>query len=245
MFFLNKISTLVLLWCIQYTTGFLVINKGVKVNYTRKINHFALFFLPMFIDTIFKFKQTSETFIVGSIIVISSLFIYISPIRNRIPIINQMFASFDRPEDRPNTMLWLSTQIVTSYIVIAIFLGFLISYNSLELAFIPILINGIGDGLAEPVGIRFGKHKYRTRALFSKVKYERTLEGSACVFIVSIISVIAFQSYFNMPEFITVLIAMPVLMTLAEAFSPHTWDSPFLYLIGFSILTVVKSGIIF
>jgi len=25
---------------------------------------------------------------------------------------------------------------------------------------------------------------------------------------------------------------IPIAMTLAEAFSPHTWDSPFLYLVG-------------
>ena len=30
----------------------LSITKGVKVNYTRKINHFTLFFVPMFLDKI-------------------------------------------------------------------------------------------------------------------------------------------------------------------------------------------------
>jgi len=33
-------------------------------------------------------------------------------------------------------------------------------------------------------------------------------------------------------ELILALSIIPVAMTLAEAFSPHTWDSPFLYLVG-------------
>ena len=35
---------------VAYASGSLVYYKGVKVNYTRKINHFALFFVPMFLD---------------------------------------------------------------------------------------------------------------------------------------------------------------------------------------------------
>ena len=38
----------------------------------------------------------------------------------------------------------------------------------MELVIIIMIINGIGDGLAEPIGIRFGKHKYKIYALFQK-----------------------------------------------------------------------------
>ena len=105
---------------------------------------------------------------------------------------------------------------------------------------IPILVNGIGDGLAEPVGVRFGRLKYKTYSLFSKIKYERTLEGSACVFFTSLIVIIFFHSSFTFSEFFSVLIVFPLVMTLAEAFAPHTWDTPFLFFFGFFTIYIVK-----
>ena len=161
-----------------------------------------------------------------------SLLIFINPIRQRVSILATMFLSYDRPEDRPYTLLWLITQFMGSYVVLAIVIFYLAKYNAAELLYIPILINGIGDGLAEPVGIRFGKHHYQTRALFSSKKYTRSLEGSACVFITSIL-VVYFSHYpFTDLQFVIAITAIPILMTLAEAFSPHTWDSPLLYATG-------------
>ena len=57
---LSGIIKLTILLLIQYTSGSLVFYKGVKVNYTRKINHFALFFIPMFIDNIIPVQPSIE-----------------------------------------------------------------------------------------------------------------------------------------------------------------------------------------
>ena len=110
-----------------------------------------------------------------------------------------------------------------------------------DLIFIPILVNGIGDGLTEPVGVRFGRLKYKTYALFSKIKYERIIEGSTCVYFTSIIVIILFQSGFTNTEFISALIVFPIVMTLAEAFAPHIWDTPFLFLFEYLTLYLVKN----
>ena len=79
-----------------------------------------------------------------------------------------MFLSFDRPEDRPNTLWWLFTQILVGYIVLVPSVIFFVLNGLAELIWIPILINAFGDGLAEPVGIRFGSHKYETYVFFQK-----------------------------------------------------------------------------
>jgi len=100
------------------------------------------------------------------------------------------------------------------------------------LLLIPILINGLGDGLAEPIGVRFGKHHYQTRALFSQRTYTRSLEGSACVFISAVLAILLFADQFSQLQLVIALTIIPPIMTLTEAISPHTWDSPFLYLIG-------------
>ena len=237
---LSGIIKLTILLLIQYASGSLVFYKGVKVNYTRKINHFALFFIPMFIDNIIPVQPSIELLIIGSFVAIASLIIYIKPIRTNSRLIQRMFLSFDRPEDRPNTLLWLTTQTAVAYLIIIPIVIYFYKIGYEDLLLIPILVNGIGDGLAEPVGVRFGRLKYKTYALFSKIKYERTVEGSACVFFTSVIVIISFQSGFTSSEFICALIVFPIVMTLAEAFAPHTWDTPFLFLFGYLTLYIVK-----
>ncbi|MFO7952724.1 MAG: hypothetical protein R6U91_07980 [Bacillota bacterium] len=61
-------------------------------------------------------------------------------------------------------------------------------------------------------------------------KYGRTIEGSACVFLISIAVLVYFHALF----------ILPLVMTLAEAFSPHTWDTPFLFLLGYLTLFVIS-----
>jgi dolichol kinase len=231
-FGLNQIIRVLLLYAIAYLTGRWVEVSHIKVNYTRKINHFALFFLPQLLMKLNPFTPTVATILTGSLIGILTLAIYVRPLRNRCSVIGTMFTSFDRPEDRPFTLFWLSTQIIASYVVVAFLMVFVLNKHHYDIMFIPILINGIGDGLAEPVGIRFGKHAYQTRALFTKKRYTRTLEGSACVFVTSIIAVLLYNPHFESSQFIAALLIIPILMTLAEAFSPHSWDSPFLFLVG-------------
>jgi dolichol kinase len=239
-FLLNQTVKGLLLYLIQYGNGLLVRHGGVRVNYTRKINHFALFFIPMYLDRVFAYENSLGLFVLGSCMVIITLAIYVKPLRERVPFIATMFLSFDRPEDRPRTLLWLSTQITTGFLVIIPMIILFAQQDLLDLVLIPILINGIGDGLAEPVGVRFGKHTYEVYALFTDKKYLRSLEGSACVFITSILVVAFHFAYFTQPQFIVALIALPFLMTLAEALAPHTWDTPFLFFVGYSSLFLIS-----
>ena len=231
-----QLSLLASLLTIQYCMGLLVRHKGIKVNYTRKIIHFSLFFVPVFLRSVFPHQQSFGRFITGCVLGTLFLFIYIKPIRNKISIIATMFLSFDRPEDRPSTLWWLFTQILAGYIVLVPAVIFFAQNSLAGLIGIPFLIIAFGDGLAEPVGVRFGRHKYETYAFFSKKKYVRSLEGSACVFLASIIVIVVFHLEFTQLQFIIALIFIPLLMTLVEAFSPHTWDTPTLFLAGYSAL---------
>lgn len=229
----------------MYLSGLLVLKKGVKVNYALKINHFSLLAVPFLLDIILRSpppRGGTGDYIMQIVGLLSGLLffiIFLKPIRERVGIINTAFSSLDRPEDRPYTLIWITTQTAANFIVaipIAIYLNMI---NIPELIFIIILINGIGDGLAEPVGVRFGKHKYQTFALFAKKKYERSIEGSACVFITSIVVVILFGSLFSTSQFVIALITFPIIMTLVEAKAPHSWDNPFLFAIGSILLFLI------
>ena len=236
LFLINLAIKTVSLYLIQYGTGLLVERKGIKINYTRKINHFALFIIPTYLDRVFAYQQTFGLFILGALLVILSPALYIRPLRERSEMIKTMFRSFDRPEDRPHTLLWLSTQILAGFLVIVPMVILFAAHDLLDLVLIPILINGIGDGLAEPVGVRFGKHAYGVPALFTLKRYVRTLEGSACIFVTAIFVIAVHHPFFSHLQYGLALAFLPMLMTLAEAFSPHTWDTPFLFLAGYLAL---------
>lgn len=217
---------------VAFIGGLLVRHKGIRTNYTRKINHFTLFFLPVFVSIWFPYEESLVTTILGLAVSIASLIMYIKPIQERVGIIQTAFLSFDRPEDRPHTLLWLSTQYVATYLMLIPVMIFLDSVGKMSLLIIPTLINGIGDGLAEPIGVRFGRHTYEAHALFSKRKYVRSIEGSACVFVTGIITLLTLHSSFSSNQFNIALVVIPIVMTLAEAIAPHTWDSPFLYAVS-------------
>lgn len=171
---------------------------------------------------------------------------YYRKTRERFPFCSYVFLSQDRREDRPDTLTFQVTEDIMRFIVYIPFK--LLVANRVgfpAIIFIPIAINNIGDGLAEPVGVKFGKHKYTTTALYYKGKFwhgefTRSYEGSSCVFLTSIAVVAANHNAFPSELRFWITIALlPLLMTIAEAKAPHTNDGPFLALIGCGFLTAI------
>ncbi len=226
-----------------YLLGLWVMKKNVKVNYTRKILHFIIFFLPIFMTTQLTFQHNLVSLVISGFIFVGTVLLMSEPIRTRSHFFATAFAAIDRPEDRPYTLTWLSTQTLATYMVLVPVIIALSYYDRVNLIFITIIIAGIGDGLAEPVGVRFGKHKYQTRALFSQNRYTRSIEGSLCVFVVGVLAILLMSQKLSGFEMLLLLALIPITTTLAEAFSPHTWDSPFITLAGgISTLIVVEAS---
>ena len=216
-------------WLLAFVLGSWVFYYNVKVNYTRKIHHFSLLFFPLLIANFFPYNGNSILGLVGAFAFVWTL----SPFyfRKDIYFLERCFLSFDRPEDRPFTLLWIFTQFFASiFIVISvavsveIYLG--ISWEKIGL--LVVCLSMIGDGLAEPIGVRFGRIKYKTYALFTKKRYFRTLEGSLAVLVSTILVTIWFKGLFTDQQFLWALCILPLTLTFTEAISPHTWDGPFL-----------------
>ena len=86
-----------------------------------------------------------------------------------------------------------------------------------------------------------GKHKYWTTSCFGDRKYQRSWEGSACVFISGVIFVSLFWYTFESAlQFWIALALVPPAMAYAEATSPHTIDTPFLMGVGGMMLWVIS-----
>jgi phytol kinase len=186
-------------------------------------------------------NPASHMIISQTLFMLATLIIFIKPVRTNNSIIATAFSSFDRPEDRPYTLLWFASQGVTGYIVLVPIIAVFNHYHMFDLLSISILITVFGDGLAEPIGIRFGKHKYTTYSIFPIRKYVRSLEGSLTVFITGIIVVFIFVHSFTHTQFLIALATIPIAMTLTEAVSPHTLDNPLLVIIGSGLTFLIKN----
>ena len=87
--------------------------------------------------------------------------------------------------------------------------------------------------------MRWGKHEYRTRALWTDRTYVRTLEGSGFILLTGLVVVALHAPHFTHIQLVLALAIVPLAMTLAEAFSPHTWDTPALMFAGYGGLLLV------
>lgn len=228
-FIVAEVSKFVIFWLLSYGLGSWVFHKKIKVNYTRKIHHFSLLFIPLFFSIFYPYDRSGLLGLVASFAFIWTLFPFL--FREKVPIISRCFMGIDRPEDRPYTLLWLSTQFLASIIVIIPVIIVSEVYFNIrwdKIGLFVLCLAMIGDGFAEPIGVRFGKIKYKTFALFTKKRYYRTIEGSLTVFISSIIVIAIFSFLFTSNQLFIAFFILPITITLIEAFSPHTWDSPFL-----------------
>jgi len=162
-------------------------------------------------------------------------FVVTKPMR-RLPCIGAWprtaFAAIDRPEDRPFTILFLKVQTIAA-------IGFVVPmqywsfYNEIGLlGAMPAFAIGLGDGLAEPIGKRFGKHKYKTRAVFTDKEFTRSYEGSANVWFWTLMGVLYASPELNWAQIIFLAVLLPPAMTITEAKSPHTCDNPFMVGVG-------------
>ena len=100
-FALNMLLRGLVICATAYALGRAVQVFHVRVNYTRKVNHFVIFGSPILIDMLLPFSGAPGQEIVQAALFGALVVLLIRPVRERVPAVATMFASFDRPEDRP------------------------------------------------------------------------------------------------------------------------------------------------
>jgi len=212
-------------------------SKWFKVNYTRKIQHFAAYLVPLVSPPTEPLGILPHLW--ESLFVLFMFLILIKPIRESSTFFMLQFNSLDRSEDRPNTLKWIVLgNMLPGLVIITIFKQLFETYLNMPLlASIVVFTVAIGDGLAEPVGTYWGKKKYVVPSWNLKNRYVRSYAGSACVFLFALLFVVLCYNQFGNPvQFWIAAIVFPPVMTLSEAFAPHSMDTPVMMLIGFSLL---------
>ncbi|MBR3654271.1 MAG: hypothetical protein IKN62_02410 [Elusimicrobia bacterium] len=212
-------------------------NKWFKVNYTRKIQHFAAYLVPLLSPPTEPLGILPHLW--ESLFVLFMFLILIKPVREFSKFFMIQFNSLDRVEDRPNTLKWIVLgNMLPGLLIITIFKQIFETYLNLpDLAAVVVFTVAIGDGFAEPVGTYLGKKKYVVPSWNMKNRYVRSYAGSACVYFFALLFLVLYRGQFSNPtEFWTAIVLFPPIMTLAEAFAPHSMDTPIMMLIGFSLL---------
>lgn len=214
-------------------------HRWFKVNYTRKLQHFAAYLVPLIAPAAVTHPKGIIPHLWETLLVMLTFLLLIKPIREASRFFMLQFNAMDRPEDRPNTLKWIILGNLLPALVISTFFQqvFEDGLGMHKMALLIVLIVGIGDGLAEPVGIFLGKRKYTVPAWNMEKRYVRSYAGSACVFISALVFTALFYPQFgSAAQFVTALVVLPPLMTFAEAYAPHSMDTPVMMLLGYGVL---------
>jgi len=149
--------------------GWLRATREVSAPYTRKIFHFAIFTAAGLLHLL---GGLSAVALFGGIV--SAAVVYAVWRGDGFP----FFEALARPSDAPRRSLFVLLPLATTA------LGGL-GANLLFGAAAPVgyLVAGWGDAIAEPVGTRWGRHRYRVPSI-GGVPATRSLEGSVAVLVV-------------------------------------------------------------
>lgn len=192
--------------------GYLRTSKGLKTNYTRKIFHFIVYSVATGVTWLWGLPATA---IFGT----CALFFLIFAIwRGEGSILYEGIA---REQDAPQRTFYLLVPFLATAAA-----GVLDNIVFGAFASIGYLCVGWGDAIAEPFGVRFGKHKYMVRTL-TGIKCQRSLEGSASVFVASTLaaSLLVYSQVHDVIISCVCGVTIGAVSALVEAFSPHGGDN--------------------
>ena len=134
------------------------------------------------------------------------------------PPFRTMFAGYARESDAPHEAfhVWFSW-LVSIVGLVTIDRAF----GDMTVTRTAGLVLGLADGIAEPVGVRWGRRKYRVPSLTGGATVYRSVEGSAAVFVATFLVVVAIRT----PASVGLALMTAAVVTLAEAASPHGLDN--------------------
>jgi phytol kinase len=160
---------------VTWFVGYLKVRRQVRTAYTRKIFHFLVFTAVSIVHLIWRLPGVTVFGIVSTLLVV-----YTVSKGAGFP----LYEALARPADAPHRTLFIMVPLITTA------LGG-ITTNALfaTYAYVGYLVCGWGDAVGEPVGSRWGSHKFSVPSL-AGVRAQRSVEGSFAVFLVGSIAAI-------------------------------------------------------
>jgi len=188
--------------------------RGVRTGYTRKTFHFLIFSTA----AVLQWRLgSSAVCLFGAM---CSLVVFYAVWRGPGHLLYEAMA---RERDEPHRTFFI---LVPYFTTLAGGLAANILFGPFALA--GYLVAELGDAIGEPVGARFGRHRYRVPSR-SSVPATRSFEGSAAVLLMSAIALAlaaaATPHIVPGPFGLFKILAIAAIAALTEAVSPHGWDN--------------------
>lgn len=196
-----------------WLTGYLKDRYALKAGYSRKMFHFIIFTIAAIIG-LYAGLQAVQVFGVA----IGSLVLWAVRQGDK----NPLFRAVARPTDAPHEKYY----IVVPFLMTAAG-GILSNILFGKLAVVGYAVTGWGDAVGEPVGTRWGKHRYKVPTL-TGIDCYRSLEGSLAVFIASLAGafiVLFFGFHTSLYTGLIVALSVSMIATLVESITFHSLDN--------------------
>ena len=192
--------------------GYLRARRGVRTPYTRKIFHFIIFTAAGALQIRFGLPAVV---IFGSIT--SALVLYAVWRGDGFA----FYEAMARPTDAPRRTLFILIPLVTTALG-----GVLSNLFFPAWAFVGYLVCGWGDAVGEPVGTRWGRHRYSVPSMLG-VPSTRSLEGSLAVFAAGTLATAIALGAMDLaaPSILLIAVGAGAAGALIEAISTHGLDN--------------------
>lgn len=185
--------------------------RGVRVPYTRKVFHFAVFTGAAVVNARWGLPGTDVYGVVIASMVLAAVVAGEG---------NPLYEALARETDRPRRSLFVVVPLVMTAVG-----GLASAVLAGPYAGVGYLVAGWGDAVGEPVGSRWGRHRYRVPSL-GGIPAERSLEGSAAVLLAGgLAAVVALQGMGLGGALLPVALACAAAGAAAEAVSNHGLDN--------------------
>jgi phytol kinase len=216
--------------CVGFLTGLALLWVGTGIlkergigseGDIRKVNHIAAFAGGAIL-----FGWLPEPVARGSLYLLCPIILLMVGVvcrfRERVPF-RHAFAANTRRSDAPHQAVYFwSSWLISILALLAIDLTF----GSMKVTRVAALIVGLADGIAEPVGRRWGRHRYRVASLWG-APTSRSIEGSTAVFVATLAVTLG---CFSTGEaggmgWLGAVLGIALSVTLVEAVSPRGSDN--------------------
>jgi len=186
-------------------------SREVRVAYTRKVFHFVVFSVAAAVHGVWGLPATNVYGGTIALLVLAAVWAGDG---------NAFYEALARDSDRPHRTLFIVVPLVMTAAG-----GLASALVAGPYASVGYLVAGWGDAVGEPVGSRWGRHRYKVPSL-GGVPAERSLEGSAAVFLAAwLAATVALIGLGAGPGLVWVAFACAALGALAEALSNHGLDN--------------------
>jgi phytol kinase len=219
-------------FCVFYTwvcagyAGWLRMSRNIRVSYTRKVFHFLIFTMACFVQA---WGGIEGTIVFGTVVCCSVMYAILR---------GNGYAFYEamaRPTDEPHRSLYIFIPMVTTAIG-----GVIANIFFQPVALVGYLVGGWGDAVGEPIGAKWGKHRYKVPSMMG-VPASRSIEGSVAVMIAAFLAALAGLALMGAPMDLAfkAAAAAAVAACLIEAISTHGLDNLTVQIVASAVIFFV------